>query len=80
MKDHKTTGADCVTVPNNDFVGQKVVTKSFHSLDSDCLIDEEKTKGASKVSNEMLPPLSANKYWVQKAVAIISKLSGIAVV
>uniref|UniRef100_A0A1X7SXU9 OTU domain-containing protein n=1 Tax=Amphimedon queenslandica TaxID=400682 RepID=A0A1X7SXU9_AMPQE len=55
-------------------------TKSFHSLESDCLIDEEKTNGASKVLHEMLPPPSTNRDWVQKAVAIISKLSGIAVV
>uniref|UniRef100_A0A1X7SST5 OTU domain-containing protein n=1 Tax=Amphimedon queenslandica TaxID=400682 RepID=A0A1X7SST5_AMPQE len=80
MKDHRKTGVDSVTVPHNDFVGQKVETKSFHCLESDCLIDEEKTKGASKVLHEMLPPPSTNRDWVQKAVAIISKLSGIAVV
>uniref|UniRef100_A0A1X7UAE7 OTU domain-containing protein n=1 Tax=Amphimedon queenslandica TaxID=400682 RepID=A0A1X7UAE7_AMPQE len=57
-------------------------TKSFHSLESDCLIDEEKTKGASnsKVLHNLLPPASTNRDWVQKAVAITSKLSGIAVV
>uniref|UniRef100_A0A1X7U8S3 Uncharacterized protein n=1 Tax=Amphimedon queenslandica TaxID=400682 RepID=A0A1X7U8S3_AMPQE len=79
MKDHRTTGVDCVTVPHNDFMGQKVVTKSFDSLASDCLIDEEKTKGASKVLHEMIPPPSTNRDWVQKAFAIISKLSGITV-
>uniref|UniRef100_A0A1X7VCH0 OTU domain-containing protein n=1 Tax=Amphimedon queenslandica TaxID=400682 RepID=A0A1X7VCH0_AMPQE len=51
-------------------------------LVSDCLIDKEKTKGASnsKVLHKLLPPASTNRDWVQKAVAIISKLSGIAVV
>uniref|UniRef100_A0A1X7VKI6 Uncharacterized protein n=1 Tax=Amphimedon queenslandica TaxID=400682 RepID=A0A1X7VKI6_AMPQE len=80
MKDHTTTGVDCATVPHNDFVSQIVVRKSFHCLESDCLIDEEKMKGASKVLHEVLPPPSTNRVWVQKAVAIISKLSGIAVV
>ena len=71
---HKTTGVDCVTVPHDN------IEVAFHSLDSDCVIDEEKTKCAPKILHEMLPPPSTNRDWVQKAVAIISKLSGIAVV
>ena len=37
---HQTTGGDCVTVPHDN------IEVAFHSLDSDCVIDEEKTKGA----------------------------------
>ena len=77
MKDHQTTAVDCVAVPHDNIVGEKV---AFHSLESDCVIDEEKTKGASKILHEMLPPPSTNRDWVQKAVAIISKLSGVTVV
>uniref|UniRef100_A0A1X7UCX7 Uncharacterized protein n=1 Tax=Amphimedon queenslandica TaxID=400682 RepID=A0A1X7UCX7_AMPQE len=62
MKDHRTTGVDSVTVPHNDFVGQKVAIKSFHSLESGCLIDEEKTNGASKVLHEML----SNRFLAEK--------------
>uniref|UniRef100_A0A1X7UWQ4 Uncharacterized protein n=1 Tax=Amphimedon queenslandica TaxID=400682 RepID=A0A1X7UWQ4_AMPQE len=79
MKDHRATGMDCATVPHNDLEGQKVGIKSFYSLQSHCFIDEEKTKGASKVFHKILPP-STKRDWVQNAVAIISKLSGMAVV
>uniref|UniRef100_A0A1X7VTJ5 Uncharacterized protein n=1 Tax=Amphimedon queenslandica TaxID=400682 RepID=A0A1X7VTJ5_AMPQE len=54
--------------------------KSSEQSDFDCVLDEEKTKGAQKEVHEMLPPPSTNKTWVQKAVAIISKFSGMNVV
>ena len=44
----------------------------YNSLESDCVIDKEMTKGASKILHQMLPP-----DW---AVAVISKLSGVTVI
>ena len=51
--------------------------KSNHS---ECFVDDEKTKAAQKVVHEMLPPPSTNEKWVQEAVSIISKFSGMEVV
>lgn len=54
--------------------------KSNHHPDSECFVDDEKTKAAQKVVREMLPPPSTNEKWVQEAVSIISKFSGMEVV
>ena len=61
-------------------VSLKRQLKSSEQSDLDCFVDEEKTKCAQKVVHEMLPPPSTNKKWVQEAVAIISKFSGMNVV
>ena len=68
----------CVNVPHNKLKAPKLGVKSCPQ--SDCFIDEEKTKGSIKFLPEMLPPPSTNNEWVQEAVALISKFSGIQVV
>ena len=61
-------------VKHNTHPGNK--SSSYQSPESDCFFNKE-TKVAKKL--ELLPPPSTNKEWVQKAVAMISKYSGLLV-